>query len=752
MKKIFIYSTVALASMLALTNCTREEMPSQNEYEGTVPFSVNAGAPSLKTANDGAFGTDWVADDAINLFYASAGKTDYLTADKFTIASEDLATNTFRGFLVSELEDGASYDWFVVYPYNAATTAPGKALVNVASAVQTQAGDDNLAHIAGVNYPVCGKAKAVAASAAPEIAMQHLTSLVEVVVTNASAAPLTVSEIKLVAEEAIVGVFNVDVTKDAPSYSAVAADKVSSTATLNVTGAKELATGASAKYYFALKPFTAKTGTNLIISVNGIERILEMTKDVTFTAGLKKEIKFEYDLVLAPEVTIEDVAFSCAKIRWTSDGLAKSFNIYVNGELYKEGLPADTETYTVTGLNTGVDNKIEVEAVADDKARGEVTVKTKGVRLLGTSEHHVVIEWDEINPRGRYGNGSGNDRGYEIGVFKNSDLSEPLYTTVPYNGLSSKDYAYGNSSWLGKTTVNGTTHNLYVPTKLALGALEAGTTYYIAVRTKNGQSYTYSGTSYNITHKYGTSEWSKPLVVATQAQHQAAANEVIFENFDELSCFADRYHGAPGTAGTNYNLKDYSDVRVTSLGIFGNQIDHATAGFATQATGTAGNYVDGKTFSSFDVPYNNYVGNAPFSFAGWHFATSIRPVMGAIGIDRAQKRFIGTPLLERNLSEDAETECVLSFDLLSFAQAAKNEDIYIKRLRGTEETLLYTIPVSASFVTDNPTSSEYEIDYSDKKTITKDISLKKGDAVLIVAYKTTSTIFHVIDNFKIETK
>ena len=112
MKNTFIYFTAALASVLALTNCSREEIPSQNDYEGTVPFSINAGAPSLKTANDGAFGTDWVADDAINLFYASAGKTDYLTADKFTIASEDLATNTFRGFLVSELEDGASYDLY----------------------------------------------------------------------------------------------------------------------------------------------------------------------------------------------------------------------------------------------------------------------------------------------------------------------------------------------------------------------------------------------------------------------------------------------------------------------------------------------------------------------------------------------------------------------------------------------------------------------------------------------------------------
>ena len=90
MKKTFIYFTAALASVLALTNCSREEIPSQNDYEGTVPFSVNAGAPSLKTANDGAFGTEWVADDAINLFYASAGKTDYLSAGKTLCVKEEL--------------------------------------------------------------------------------------------------------------------------------------------------------------------------------------------------------------------------------------------------------------------------------------------------------------------------------------------------------------------------------------------------------------------------------------------------------------------------------------------------------------------------------------------------------------------------------------------------------------------------------------------------------------------------------------
>lgn len=760
MKKYFVCLGAALTSMLTLTNCNREEIPSPNGYEGTVPFSITAGTPEVKTMNDGAFGTDWAAGDGVNLFYSETGKTSYLTAGKFSIAEADLETRTFRGLLASELAEGGSYDWYVVYPYNDATTAPGKAQVNVAAAVQTQAGDDNLAHIAGANYPVCGMAKAVAASASPEIAMQHLTSLVEVVVTNASSAPLTVSEIKFVAEEAIVGAFNVDVTKDAPSYSAAAADKVSSTATLNVTGAKELATGTSAKYYFAVKPFTAKSGTNLIVSVNGIERILEMTKDVTFTAGLKKEIKFEYDLVLAPEVTIEDVAFSCAKIRWTSDGLAKSFNIYVNGELFKEGLSADTETYTVTGLNTGVDNKIEVEAVADDKARGEVTVKTKGVRVLGTGRHHITIEWDEVGKayNNTLGTTAGNDRGYMIGIYTDKECTNKVYEVCPYNALNSKDYAYGNSSYVGR--VGGTSY--YVSTRLALGSLDQNTTYYIRVRSASDITYTYSSTNYTVTNAYGNSEWSAPIEVTTQDAHQPSANEVIFADFDEFSACADRRFNAPGTISAKFNFTDHSDMRVYSMGALTEyNMDKFGMGVRGKGEDSSKKYRDYWNCKNFNVDYdptnptsgyNNYAIKEGYDLTGWHFTSCLRVCMGAVFIDRARNRVFGTPALTQNLNAETETECTLSFEVCAFANGARttsNLKIWIYR---DNELLdpVHTFQVTPCYskYTD---SSNYEVAYN-YETKSFNLNLKAGDAVIIGMANESSSNNIVFDNVKIETK
>ena len=759
MKKTFIYFTAALASVLALTNCSREEVPSQNDYEGTVPFSINAGAPSLKTANDGAFGTDWVADDAINLFYASAGKTDYLTADKFTIASEDLPTNTFRGFLVSELEDGASYDWFVVYPYNAATTAPGKALVNVASAVQTQTGDDNLAHIAGANYPVCGKAKAVAASASPEIAMQHLTSLVEVVVTNASAAPLTVSAIKLVADEAIVGEFSVDITKDAPSYTASAADKVSSTATLNVTGAKELATGASAKYYFAVKPFTAKNGSTLTISVNGIERILEMTKDVTFTAGLKKEIKFEYDLVLAPEVKASKVAFSECDIEWTSDGLANSFNIYVNGAMYKEGLSADTQSYHVTGLATGKASTIEVEAVADEKAKGTVTVTTKGVyeyeKSTGTS--FLCIGWDAPIREEMHGT----TQAYQIQVFADENMSTKVYDFVPEpGGNNTQAQLFGNGSYYGYTrkVQDGVTNctNYLTPLRVSVGGFYPNTTYYVRVRTL--ASFTQANGKI-LAHPWGDSEWSELVPMETDATRVLGTNEIIYGGFNELCVQTDYPNNCLGAINKDKATAIAWDKRPAQLFYFyhNNQWQHQAD---TYKLASSGKKMDGTTAcltGNAKGTGNAYIGD----MEGWDWKSNCRPAMGSLGLE-GDGAFVATPPLTTDkLSEDG-TDCTLTFKAgirirINDTYTSTNDALLINVWRASTSAYetIKTLKVADLLPFDVATATTTEV-YNDfvRNNISCDMKLYPGDCVELVSKCSTapspSTL--VVDEILVVTK
>ena len=747
MKKTFIYITAVLASVLALTNCSREEMPSQNGYVGTVPFSINAGAPSLKTANDGAFGTDWVSDDAINVFYASAGKTEYLTADKFTIASEDLETNTFRGFLASELTAGSSYDWFVVYPHNAATVAPSKAVVNVASAVQTQTGDDNLAHIAGVNYPVCGKAKAVAASASPEIAMQHLTSLVEVVVTNASAAPLTVSEIKLVADEAIVGEFSVDITKDALSYTAAAADKVSSIATLNVTGAKELATGASAKYYFAVKPFTAKNGSTLTISVNGIERILEMTKDVTFTAGLKKEIKFEYDLVLAPEVEASKIAFSECDIEWTSDGLAKSFNIYVNGAMFKEGLAADVGSYHVTGLRTGMENTIEVEAVADEKAKGSVAVTTKGVYEYekSTGSSFLCIGWDAPTRTEIHGT----TQAYQIQVWADEAMTTPVYDFVPEpGGNNSQAQLFGNGSYYGYTQQpqgpDGVKSSNYLtPTMVSVGGFYPNTTYYVRVRTLASFKQA-NGTT--LAHPWGDSEWSELIPMTTDALHTPAANEVIYGGFDEMCVQCDLLNNCNGAKNATSSSAIAWDKRPAQLFYFycNNHSYHQASTFGLASSGKR---IDGTSklpnASSCAIHTGNALGtgNAYIGdMAGWVWAAWTRPVMGAFCLD-GTGTFVATPALSSDKLSAEGTDCTLSFKAGlririsdSYTASADGVKVQVWRAASSSYETIKTFKVSEILPFDVNTDTKTEVvhDYG-RNTLSCDLKLYPGDNVEIVA-------------------
>ena len=56
MKKYFVCLGAALTSMLTLTNCNREEIPSPNGYEGTIPFSITAGDPDGKNYGEGHSG------------------------------------------------------------------------------------------------------------------------------------------------------------------------------------------------------------------------------------------------------------------------------------------------------------------------------------------------------------------------------------------------------------------------------------------------------------------------------------------------------------------------------------------------------------------------------------------------------------------------------------------------------------------------------------------------------------------------
>ena len=749
MKRIIMSIGVIVAAIFTLTNCTKEmDAPQQPDHMPGVPFEFSASILT-KTANQGD-GTIWSAGDAVNLYHSLAGVSSYVSNGIFAIAEEDLEEGKFKGELASALESGKSYDWVAFYPYDAANTAPSSVTVSLGSAVQT--GDNDMTHVAGENFPLWGVAKNV--NGELQMQLNHLSSLLEVEVLNSTSEEIIVSSVALTAQEDIAGEFTVDLTSEAPTFAAVAG-KTSSTSTLTVNSAQNIGKGASAKYYLAVKPFTAAAGSNLILSVNGIDYEIELSSDVVFSAGNIKPLKFDYDKTGAPSVTITNVAFSSADLEWTNDGLAKSFNIYVNGEKVVSDLAAEVLTYHLTGLVSGEDSVIEVEAVGDHNAAKSAgqTVKTAGIRMLDNGRHHVVIEWDEVGKayNGTTGSGSEFERGYYIGVYRDAACTQVVYEFCPYDALISKYYGYSTSSYLGK--VSGKSY--WIPTRIALGSLEQDTEYFIRLRTDADVSFVYSGTTYKLKHPYGTTEWSSPVSVRTKPAHQIADDEVIFADFDELSVCPDRHVGTIGTLSSTWQIGSCEDMRAISIGYF---VDKNIDAYGIAQTGASTSdsnhrdYFNGKYFNidySGTTTYTNYIIKDGYELSGWHVSNNVRPAMGTVLIDTARNRMIGTPALTRNLS-DEEKLCVLTFDQCVFLNGAVGSDvikIWIYRDGALSEPL-YTYTVTTDSYSSRTDASNYKVEYKyTKKSFP--LGLKSGDAVLIGTGNEGIENFIAIDNFKI---
>lgn len=310
MKKILTMGLMCAAT-LAFTNCDKQDVEPQVPAEKT-PFTIIASAVDTKTANDG-LKTVWAENDALNVFHAVAGTTDYGTNDKFTFTGAD---NKFTGEVA--LDAGKSYDWYALYPVNInpkyVLTTPAGAKDGDGWAYIGHKGGANQnkynskEHLCGTLCPLYGVAKSVPANTAASITMKHIASVVKIVVTNQNETPLTISTVTFTAPEDIVGSYfmnftdpdNVLCTKSGDGF-------VSSTATLNVVGGTELAKGASAELYIPIKPFAAKSGQKLSISVNGYSKEVTLDKNIDFQAGHIVPVNFKYNKSATSGITITKV-------------------------------------------------------------------------------------------------------------------------------------------------------------------------------------------------------------------------------------------------------------------------------------------------------------------------------------------------------------------------------------------------------------------------------------------------------------
>ena len=300
MKKLFVSLGIVMAATLSLTNCTKQqtETPAEPESEG-IPFEVST--ILTRTANDGMH-TVWAKGDAINLIHAEAGTTSYVSDGKFEVDAE--LTGKFKGTLGSDELTASSYDWYALYPYESNVKNPesknekltsDSGITTVGGKTQTQNANNSTTHLCGEACPLYGVVKGVSSSATPTFTMNHLTSVVCIEVTNTLETPLTVNTITFTSSEDIVGDYYINFVGSTPEYTSKDA---SNTATLNVSG-EAIEQTASAKFYIAIKPHTAPSGSTLKLSVNGSEKTVTLGSATTFQAGKIKTLKIKYESVTA---------------------------------------------------------------------------------------------------------------------------------------------------------------------------------------------------------------------------------------------------------------------------------------------------------------------------------------------------------------------------------------------------------------------------------------------------------------------
>lgn len=404
-------------AVISLTNCQKDAP----EIAGD-SFRIVANLDATRTSN-GDLRTLWAENDAVNVFHAVTGTTNYVSDGKFTV-SEGAGTSsaTFDGVISSDvmsaIASGAALDWYALYPYGAdvktpAATDAGYVSVGDKNGTYTQAVYGDMSHVSGANCPMYGVAKNI--KGVPAITFKNLTSVIEFNVVNNTGGVLVVEGVRLEASEDITGTYFIDFTGETPAYTYGEAAHVNSTASVSVETPAGLAPGESAKIYMPIKPYTQDASESFKVTVSGSvdgvsgETVVELNPkgaQAVFTAGKIKPVTIPvnassaitYELEVSPaEATVEmnstcnftatlhtltngnrtdskDVTASCV---WSSsdDAVLQSDG---QGAFTAKvpGLETVTATYTTSDGKT-ISATAEVTITVDFGGKSEVTYEYK---------------------------------------------------------------------------------------------------------------------------------------------------------------------------------------------------------------------------------------------------------------------------------------------------------------------------------------------------------------------------------------
>lgn len=362
MKRLF-YLWAVLATVLAITNCQKEELTNGEHGENASladKYIIHLSTPT-KTANNG-LSTVWVKGDKVNVFHAVAGTDDYVNDGAFEYSSGD----AFSGSLGEPLEKGEAYDWYIAYPYREKMETPKSMSVSITRA-QVQSEDGNMGHLCNSLCPLFGKVKGISADQEVKLTMEHLVTVMKIKVTNYEADPCLLETVSFSHHDAsnnftpLCGNYLVDLTaetqefvqnessfnadisdwKENDAFTKAQIQDDHSSPYVRLENPKTLNLNESATVYLACKPFKITTAeTFLRIGMNtpsdGVS--IRICKEVNFKAGaingvkqgshlappLKDAAKFYYGMKKA------DGSYEIIDENWWRCDLPEGFDL--NGE------------------------------------------------------------------------------------------------------------------------------------------------------------------------------------------------------------------------------------------------------------------------------------------------------------------------------------------------------------------------------------------------------------------------------------
>lgn len=315
MKRLF-YLWAVLATVLAITNCQKEELTNGEHGENASladKYIIHLSTPT-KTANNG-LSTVWVKGDKVNVFHAVAGTEDYVNDGAFEYSSGD----AFSGSLGEPLEKGEAYDWYIAYPYREKMKTPKSMSVSI-TREQEQSEDGNMGHLCNSLCPLFGKVKGISADQEVKLTMEHLVTVMKIKVTNYEADPCLLETVSFSHHDAsnnftpLCGNYLVDLTaetqefvqnesslnadisdwKENDAFTKAQIEDDPSSPYVKLQSPKTLNLNESATVYLACKPFKITTAeTFLRIGMNtpsdGVS--IRICKEVNFKAGAINGVK-----------------------------------------------------------------------------------------------------------------------------------------------------------------------------------------------------------------------------------------------------------------------------------------------------------------------------------------------------------------------------------------------------------------------------------------------------------------------------